>query len=738
MVATLASLDGRRVQGDPDEVVLSFSNLTGTNVALVIRGGSRHQLFDPGQTASWKGVDQGASDIGVPFADGTTTADIWVLALGDLTNESGDVVLGATSASSFTARGCHATFYTDVDQGAPVRDVDFYHVTSSQNNAQNDLSGLVIGDMVTDCFIAEGTPGPPVAGGSQDELAIWDPVQIGAGLDTAVGGTSQIVATGTSQNLTWTTSSASGRSYVAVALAGVSSSVSVSSVTGSRGAGKSILPTDTNVDVQHSGADAAGTTRMFLADGADFGTATLVEQTISAITGVDLNWDAITLGPLQTGPLFLYIQIDSGGPGEEESGPFPVDVSPAEILTAARAYKCTGSESGPTVVTSDLPFVPHGAFIRVNSVTQRGVFNPQWISAMCIVDDIVAMGECAAAQASPKVVKRSQANGPNSLIVLNPTTSGAANYITATPSLTDTGMMVDFSATTADLELLIIYFGGDTLKAAAREIVINDGFVAGLPFAPDVVLGTSTNQTSGSSGDTGFCRLSMGWAKGAGANDVVGMTVDCDSTSNRNASLTNNQFLRQLSGTSITWDMTISAFTSDGITWNGSNGDSAYLLFLFLDGAQTFVNLFAKETGGVDDELEDLPDTLIDNLGWLFQMNVARSSEANSPALGARWDTGIAGIDGQHTETNMFNQASGTGTTEGLLTFGTFIENGILQSTINVRGVLTKFARVPEVQWTTNTPNAILFGLVGWESLGDITGERGVEASMLGALGVSG
>jgi len=724
-MAVLATLSDRRTStSSPSSITLSFSGLTGTKCCLTVKGISA--AFNSGSiSATWKGDPVPAI---ASAQNGEQNSEISVLALGNLSNESGDVVLSKTEGAS-TALACEATIHTGIDQANPVRAFQSSNPGSSGSSLSVTLTGLTPGDVCESAMCI--APSANNFGASQPEVVVWNPLG-GSGLEDSLGGTSRITATGTSQNMAWSWSFNRGRVLAAVALAPDTTAVDITSVTGSRGPNLSIPPSDTNVDVQHSGADEPGITKMFLADGDDFLTATLVEQSISAITPIDLNWDAVTLGPLQTGLLWLFIQIDVGGPEEAESEAFPVFVSDQEVLIAGRTYKCLGTEVGITEVIGDVPFTPNGALIRVNSTTVRGAFNAEYIGTTCMMSWVDGpMGECSASQDSPVVTKRQQAVGTDSLIVLDPSTTGSVEYVLGTPIPADAGMDVNFTRTAPGYELVVIFFGGATTQCAVRKVTISDGAVTDLPFQPDMVFASSTGQNATSPGDDTFSNNCMGWYDGT--NSIM---VSAVLTTDRNSGMRSDILLSQVSGTSNIWEMTPTGFTANGMTWSGSNLDSAYLMFFKLDGAQTFLNMWQKNLSTTPGEIESLPDTGIDNLGWLWQMNAHTTTEGLSPAVGARWGSGVVGADGQHSELSYHNPATGTGLAESRLTFGVFVEGtDLATSTLTLQGTITKLQRIPEIRWDLNQAS-ILFGLVGWEIIGDVgVGERDAGVHFGGRLG---
>lgn len=721
--------------GDPQNPTVSFAGITGDDCVLVVRAVGMHATSSLAFTATWKGA---AISTEIQSTTGDAECEIWVEALGDLVSESGDVVV-SQSAGANAGVGVSATIYSGGHQTTTVRDSDVHNTADNVRQGLVDLT-TVVGDIVTGAFVAESTAQTPIPGAAQNELVNWDDLGQG-GLDDAVGGCSDITAVHSNEIIRYVLPTAAPINYVAVSLESLVLGPSISAVTGSRGANLPVTPSDTAIDVDVTGADAAGTTRAYLASSPNFQTATLVEQSISNITAIDLDWDDVDLGGvLAEGELYLFVVADDGGANEEPSFPFPVTVAVREILQASRLYKLDGTESGVVIVVDDLPFVPKLGAVLASSVTSRDTFEGDYTVSHVLVDRDVAMGVATAGKESPSVYKRAQRNGANSLAILDPATAGAAEHVLATCNLTDSGMEIDFGISDlAGIELRIVFLGGATCRAKVHEIEINDGSVSNLPLTLELLIGFNTGQTQGDTEDTSFSRMCIGIANGSATANQIYLANDADGTP-RNSAITDGIFQRQISGTTSIWTMTITSFggspNNDGYSWSGTNGDSAYVAAVDLDGALSYVAMWAKESGGVDPTSEDLPDTGIDDLGMLLAFNGGRESTGPGTAFGAKWGTGVAELDGAASGMSQWLQATGTGVSESYFTVGPWQLSSAASTTVSNLGTITRFSRTPEVTWDPNAAAAILFGLLGLEQIGH--SDEDVDAVFLGQLGPTG
>ena len=284
-MAILFEDDARRaVQGAPTSLTISVPSITGSKglieVAVVFRNG-----FDPATvTCTWKG-DQLTAQSQANGQGGELRTYIFAVSLGDGELGDGDVVVTPGTGDNSTALAARVTIYDQIDQANAIRLGTNIGTApgSTANNVALTMNNLVAGDIcVSVCHT--GGSGNSIAP-NQPAVVVWDPTG-GGFIDSASGGVSRITATGTSQQMRWAWSFPEERALAVIAWAGDTSTTPVvTSVTGSRGAGKSVPPDDTNIAVLATDADVAGTTKLYLANDTDFGTATLEAQTFDGLTG---------------------------------------------------------------------------------------------------------------------------------------------------------------------------------------------------------------------------------------------------------------------------------------------------------------------------------------------------------------------------------------------------------------------------------------------------------------------
>lgn len=87
-----------------------------------------------------------------------------------------------------------------------------------------------------------------------------------------------------------------------------------------------VFDTETSLPVVGTDFNPGGTTELWLADSAVWSGSTKTQQTYSSLTGTTMTWDAITLGALSEGTLYLYVVTQEGTAMERVSGPYALDI----------------------------------------------------------------------------------------------------------------------------------------------------------------------------------------------------------------------------------------------------------------------------------------------------------------------------------------------------------------------------------------------------------------------------
>lgn len=712
---------GTGTGGSTQTVTVPFSGVTGNNCLAVMMCTARviGTTFNISADFDGNTMTLAAEASAALGGFGEGSASVFYFAAGNLSGASGNAVFTITSSNGLVGRIATLAVYNNVDQITPLVDTDTGSFVSAASNSTLTLTGIA-SDLCVDS-ITLGGDASLVAGGTQTELGNTNN---GSGNgDPTRHGSSNKIAIAAGESMSWTI----GNQSFAHAAARFAEDAApggpvITQVTPSGGAGAPVRPSDTNTTVDGTDFDPGGNpTELILSPTTGPSDPSAEIQTISGVTNSTLNWDSVTLGSMQPGPLFLFVRVDPGGPGEDESPPFPVVVSEADIHWDRRTYTTTGA-TGPTTVVNDLAFKPVAAFIQVTGNTSIDTLQPDCELGQCLVDETTAMGIGIGAQASPSVVKRQQTIGTGALFILDPSSDPAPDVVVGTPTLTSNGMDIDFTTNTSGYLISIGFLGGNTARANLHEIQISDGSVTGLPFAPTALLGVSANMATGSGSDTSFARQSLGVSIGTGTSQF-NQSTDLDSNSARNTEILQGTFLAQLNGTSNTWSMVITALTSDGYTWSGSNPDGAFVMAMNTDTAQLFLTQFASTVGG-DGASEDLPDSGIDNPGLLFMTTAARTTTGPSGAVGGRWSSGSC-YPGeiQGGATNLFLPDSGTGVTEQIVSNTNILQSSSLSGQTTLESQITDFKRAPTIEYIDNPTAGILYNIFMAEEVGVSAGD---------------
>ncbi len=718
-MATILAKAVSNETGSGTTITASLNNggagITGTDVAIVVGISARtvNTAFSVNScTYDGSGMTLVRDEQGNLNGFPSGMAHIRVLPIGNPSGLIADVV--ATLSASNAGRDLTAWAVEGIDQTTPLRAQDgTFTITAASSTSRNLTSQA--DDFLMDVLVcaAEQTVTP---GGSQTQ----DFNQTGTNPATYTHASSHHDspnAGNTTMSQSWSNSSFA---YAAASFRDSGfvpgGSPTITSVTGSKGAGGIIPVTDTNIALAGTLLLGTVSTKLYYSSSSTFNAEIMVEQEIDSVTANSLNWKFPSLGDIGRGTFSLFVVTNEGEIDEEISAAFAIQVE-AFVTTgtptlARFVYVTTGSESGPTTVVSGMTETPKAAVIAAISTPNLDSVDADSPSTLCIVAGNGTMGDGIAAKtAGGTVLRRKQASGTGSLILMSSASTSATDLVTGTPSLTSDGMSINFTNTSAGRRLYISFLVGDDVTAEVREIQISDGSVTGLPFAPELAIGTCVGLGLGSSGDNTFSLRSWGVAN-ATDQCLLGLTND----TSRNCTAKSGSFLGQISSTAFDWEMSITSFTADGITWTGSNADSAFILFVNLNGRGTFVGQFATTASGANGVEEDLPDLGFDPELIVIQ-TALRTSESLATALGGRFSLGSCTeiLDNRCT-TTKFLPATGTGTaeqfqSEGLIFAGDQASGGPQAFT----GKIVSFGQVSTIQYPAKDPASILLHILAIE-----------------------
>lgn len=704
--------------GTPKTVTVPLTSLSGSETCIVMCVTLRSTLGTGiNVTATWNGVSMGPAVVKESAAlngFGSGQSYIFALATGTISGLSANAVATVTTGGDANnGIGATAIAYSGVDQTTPLNSTAQSNVigasTTLTESVTSDPMNRVVGcvTFAEHAAAAAASPGSgqtKVTGINNQTIGTGDPYSHVVGEELASPGSST-AGNWNSFNSSWAYTMAS---FVE---SGAPAPPVILNVDG----GSYIDPNESNYTINGTDFDPPGTTAVYYADDSDFGTATLVAQTISSVTSMSINWDTFNPGAIGEGDNFLFVVTDEGGGSEAISPAFPILAAEPDAQGTRLVYECTGSESGPTLVVPVSFDNPSAAVIRATGNTTDNTLEADAVLTFCLVDKLTSMGMSMGSTGNPDSHQREQVMGTGSLIVHDG--GSGPHLVEGTPSLSAAGLSIDFTLCTAGVTLEILVFGGNSVRASVNQVQISDGALTGLSFRPDIILGTSVGIPFGGPGDSSFAILSFGSCIDPGTPQQFSVSTDQSGTT-RNSVLKSGTLLGQLQGTAFTWEMAITAFTADGFTWSGSNSDGAYILSLRIPGRQIFLDTFTKTSDATPGVTQQLPDFGFEP-GALFISTTARVGQSPATALGGRFSLGAVTADGQDVAMAQCLPPTGTLTAEQLENNQNCVAVSSTPGTITVRGTMVDFAQISTIEWTVNSVGSdIELGLIAFDTAG--------------------
>jgi len=158
------------------------------------------------------------------------------------------------------------------------------------------------------------------------------------------------------------------------------------------------------------------------------------------------------------------------------------------------------------------------------------------------------------------------------------------------------GFTLNFStATTAGLIVNYVAFGGTDLSAQVVSSVMNTGGISGLSFQPEFAFFISYNENFAGSILTNATQC-FGVANDELAEWSLASAQGSLSSAGKDSVLRTTSFMAQVASGAMTYELSISGVTTNGLTWTGSDGDGMEVLAFNLSGIRTFVGRYTKTT----------------------------------------------------------------------------------------------------------------------------------------------
>lgn len=263
----------------------------------------------------------------------------------------------------------------------------------------------------------------------------------------------------------------------------------------------------------------------------------------------------------------------------------------------------------------------------------------------------------------------------------------------------------------------IVLFGGDDLQAEIASYAINSSPLTGLGFQPEFVLTHGHNDTGGL-GQFGMLSIGVFNDNLDEFHNVIFQGNDASDQTTKEALLRGAAFSGQLFAGSMTWESSVSAITSDGYAWTGTNTDVIDTLNFDLSGIDTFVGTFAKVTGAAP-ATQSLPD-----LGFEPSLYCLSTTDrvGNTPiGVSSPGATCSIGVYDRSTQTSIYRTDVNNATNSDMRqrsdrVLGTGVSNASYDTLGLAEPIHPVGLQIPTVELDPNdTGAAILIGVWAWE-----------------------
>jgi len=295
-------------------------------------------------------------------------------------------------------------------------------------------------------------------------------------------------------------------------------------------------------------------------------------------------------------------------------------------------------------------------------------------------------------------------------------TSNGIEYSVVGVSLNSDGFTVNIAVNTNSTAFLIRYiaFGG-LENVIVGQSTVNNSPVNTLAFQPNLLICFSTGQApgDGTNSDHGIYNI-IGCAN---ATDEWWLA---DYVGNNNATpkdslIRNTGFCGQYFNNSITWEMTLTSFDTNGFTWGGSDADAFFYMAIELPaGVDTHITTVQKDVAAAPDT-QTLPNSTFTPVGYILA-SAGNTSQTDLTAggsncsVGAFDDLGNAWNISWFAPDNATNQADQRSDNEEVLKELTTAAADLSSATPQSISDST-----PDVIWDPNSSNAIWLGYLAFE-----------------------
>jgi len=222
---------------------------------------------------------------------------------------------------------------------------------------------------------------------------------------------------------------------------------------------------------------------------------------------------------------------------------------------------------------------------------------------------------CATATAEDGVAAHTErrSNITQIINIMNP--ANATEDITVTHvSMNGDGFIINVGVNTNSEAILVKYFAlGGLTNVVVAEVDVDLSPVTGLSFQPNLLFAMCSGQASGSQTSMHALSACFGCAErfsGSTREWRHVMFFGEDDRAACSSSVVSDGFIGQVYNGTTSWELTLTAFTSDGFSWGGTDGvdGMVYMAIELPTGIEAFAAVQTKSTGGAP-ATQTLPDS---------------------------------------------------------------------------------------------------------------------------------
>lgn len=575
-------------------------------------------------------IDGSAATIQENVVSGSWTRTAIAYRVMGSSGSSGSIAVSAsTDSGTFGSCTIRVIAFENVDQSSPISDSD-NNTGSGQTSSQITLASAS-GELCVDCL------------GTGDDTIVWaedtGQTEIGTPYQATLNFLTHTLHTSkesgaTSVTMGWTGSSAT-IAHVGMALneAGAAAVPTITSLYGSKGSTQTGQLVPGADDLTSNGANyeaSQGTGGLYLADGTTFATATKLAQKIKTWSATSITtygtYVGTLLGSAQSGTLYAFVQNDTG----DVSSAYPVYVAHRDVRIVCGSFTTPASTGNLDVTHPRLPDSKVKAIFlwttgqSTTDSSQASLYTCCGMADGTLQAAIETYNEDNIAQSSANSNRQQWTD--RCLVTKTISTATITNSATYSGSIAG-GFRLNFgTANASGITVHYIAIAGEDADVEMGSATVSSGAVTGLGLRPEfVICMTACNALADS--PAAFVTQSVGVFNDE-LEEAQWSIYGGTTWASQCCMSTNDYFVAQVDGGSVTWGASIASITDTGFTWTGSNADGFRFLACNFKGLRTKIQTMTKTTSSAPVS-QSLPDFgFVPQVVGLF--GVQRTTEASS------------------------------------------------------------------------------------------------------------